>query len=202
MSHWYFTAFVLFLLIVAQPTASVNQIDLQTALEDMRAMSYHGFVILLQMLNSDRNSLKDHGQLTFLMPDDAQLSSSAISREQLREFLLSHSLPTALPLNNLIHLPTGTIMPSSFAANKTITITNHGRLNFVVNNARIVEPNICSSASIKCHGVANIIGYGNAVPLNPHELPHKVSGDSPVIPNHPKVPSSSKFFLGTVPPMQ
>ncbi|KAF9624265.1 hypothetical protein IFM89_009173 [Coptis chinensis] len=159
MGASYFIFLALFLLFESQPITPANQNDLQAALDDMRTNSYHGFVILLQMLNTNPTLLQD-GDMTFLMPSDAELSNYVISPDCLPEFLLSHSLPTTLLLDDIVHLPTGTVLPSSYP-NRTISLTDQGRRDFFVNNAKIVKPNICSSSSIKCHGVTGIIQFGN-----------------------------------------
>ncbi|KAF6145055.1 hypothetical protein GIB67_013406 [Kingdonia uniflora] len=133
----------------------------------MRSNSYFGFVILLQMLYNNPNSLQGQ-EITFLMPNDTELSRIIITPNHLEEFLLSHSIPTALPINNLLHLPTGTVLPSS-VKNRTIAITNRGRANFLVNNARLVSPNVCSSVLIRCHGITNVMSFGNPAAFSASE---------------------------------
>lgn len=83
-----------------------NHTDLQAAIGDMRAKSYYGFVMLLQMLNG--TSQPNNRDLTFLMPDDKELSASSISIDEVEEFLLKHAIPMPLYFNDLSHFPTGT----------------------------------------------------------------------------------------------
>lgn len=156
-SYFIFLAFCL--IYVSQPIKPANQTDLLAALEDMRSSSYHGFVILLQMLNRKPNSLQDK-EMTFLMPSDAELSNFVITPDSLHEFLLSHSVPTAFLFDNLKHLPSGTVLPSSYP-NKAINLKDDGNSVISLNNAKFVKPNVCSSFSIKCNGITEIIKFEN-----------------------------------------
>lgn len=156
MAPWFFV--LLFLVGNAQAMA-INQTDLQAAMDDMRLKSYHGFVILLKILNSSHKTLQN-SDITFFMPTDQELSQVAISPDRLEDFVLSHSIPTALLLNNLLHFPNGSLVPSSIP-NRMISITNCRKMGVCVNNARIVTPNVCLSSSIRCHGISTTITYDN-----------------------------------------
>ncbi|XP_004486549.1 FAS1 domain-containing protein SELMODRAFT_448915-like [Cicer arietinum] len=148
----------LFLLAFAESQSTIhpfNHTDLQAAIGDMRAKSFYGFAMLLQMLNGTSQPTRD---FTFLMPDDRELSASAISADQIEEFLLSHAIPMPLYFYDLSHFPTGTLVPSGISS-RMIRIHNRGRGDFFVNNAQIVSANICLSSVIKCHGVDAIIEY-------------------------------------------
>ncbi|CAN1121119.1 hypothetical protein LINPERPRIM_LOCUS1991 [Linum perenne] len=144
----------------AQSTNSINQTDLQIAMADMRAMSYHGFVILLKILDSNPNTLQD-GELTFLMPSNEELSGLNQTMDHLQDLILSHSIPSALLLTHLMHLPSGTRIPSG-SPNKLLRITNSGRSGLFVNNARITTPNVCLNSMIKCHGVSAAITFDDS----------------------------------------
>lgn len=151
---------ILFLVGFAESESSTtihpfNHTDLQAAIGDMRAKSYYGFAMLLQMLNGTSQPTRE---LTFLMPDDRELSASAISADEIEEFLLTHAFPMPLYFNDLSHFPTGTLVPSGITS-KMIRIHNRGRGDFFVNNAQIVSANVCLSSVIKCHGVDAIIEY-------------------------------------------
>lgn len=132
-----------------------NHTDLQEAIGDMRAKSYYGFAMLLQMLNGTSQPTRE---LTFLMPDDRELSASAISADEIENFLLTHAIPMPLYFNDLSHFPTGTLVPSGIGS-RMIRIHNRGRGDFFVNNAQIVAANVCLSSVIKCHGIDAIIEY-------------------------------------------
>ncbi|XP_061344301.1 uncharacterized protein LOC133290250 [Gastrolobium bilobum] len=132
-----------------------NHTDLEAAITDMRAKSYYGFAMLLQMLNGTSQPTRE---LTFLMPDDRELSASSISADGIEEFLLSHAIPMPLYFNDLSHFPTGTLVPSGISS-KMMRIHNRGRGDFFVNNAQIVTANVCLSSVIKCHGIDAIIEY-------------------------------------------
>ncbi|WVY95398.1 hypothetical protein V8G54_034486 [Vigna mungo] len=152
---------ILFLLGFAesQPfTHPFNHTDLQSAIRDMRAKSYYGFAMLLQMLTG--TTAQPNGEFTFLMPDDKQLSSSSISTDQVGDFLLKHAIPMPLYFSDLSHFPTGTLIPSGNTS-KMIRIHNRGKGDFFLNNAKIVSANVCLKSGIKCHGVDAIIDYYN-----------------------------------------
>lgn len=137
-----------------------NHTDLRAAIEDMRAKSFYGFAILLQMLNSTTQlTLKD---ITFFIPQDPQLSNISIPVDRLEAFVLSHLIVMPLQFGDLIRFPTGSIVPSGYHS-RMIRIHNHGRAHFVVNNAVVNVPNVCSSSEgIKCHGVNKVIDYGSS----------------------------------------
>ncbi|KAJ1410881.1 FAS1 domain superfamily [Sesbania bispinosa] len=152
MALWFVLLLTLLTVCESQSTTSFNQTDLQSAMTDMRSRSYYGFVILLKILNSLPNSLQNN-DLTFLMPNDEELSQFSITPDQLHDFILSHSIPTPLVLNHLLHFPNGSLVPTSVPS-RVISITNSGRSGFFVNNARIVTPNVCQSSVIRCHGIS------------------------------------------------
>lgn len=156
MAPWFFV--LLFLVSNAQAT-TINQTDLQVAMDDMRLKSYHGFVILLKILNSSHKTLQN-SDITFFMPTDQELSQAYIAPDQLEEFVLSHSIPTGLLLNNLLHFPNGSLVPSSIP-NRMISITNCRKMGVCVNNARIVTPNVCFNSAIRCHGISTTLTYEN-----------------------------------------
>ncbi|XP_014517395.1 uncharacterized protein LOC106774884 [Vigna radiata var. radiata] len=143
----------------SQPfTHPFNHTDLQSAISDMRAKSYYGFTMLLQMLTG--TTAQPNGEFTFLMPDDKQLSSSSISADQVGDFLLKHAISMPLYFSDLSHFPTGTLIPSGNIS-KMIRIHNRGKGDFFLNNAKIVSANVCLKSVIKCHGVDAIIDYYN-----------------------------------------
>lgn len=154
MAPWFLV--LLFLVGKAHATA-IDQTDLKAAMDDMRSKSYNGFVILLKILNSSNKALQYSG-MTFFMPTDQELSHVAISPDRLEEFVLSHSVPTPLLLNNLLHFPNGSLVPSSIP-NRMISITNCRKMGVCVNNARITTPNVCLNSSIRCHGISTTIAY-------------------------------------------
>lgn len=161
MALWFMVLLALFAIGESQSTISFNQTDLQAAMTDMRSRSYFGFVILLKILNSQPNSLQNN-DLTFLMPNDEELSHFSIALDQLHDFILSHSIPTPLLLSHLLHFPNGSVVPSSVPS-RVISITNSGRTGLFVNNARIVTPNVCQSSSIRCHGISAALTFDNMV---------------------------------------
>ncbi|KAL5724146.1 hypothetical protein ACHQM5_007444 [Ranunculus cassubicifolius] len=172
----YFIFLALFVLFVTKPITPANQNDLQAAVASLRSNSYHGFAILLQMLNSNPNSLRQV-EMTFFVPIDGELSDLVITQNYLHEFLLSHSLPSAIVIDDLKRLPSGTSLPSSFPHRLITLKTDQERSNVYLNNARVVKPNLCSTSTIKCHGISNIIRFQNetasaeCIPLSPTPIP-------------------------------
>lgn len=73
----------------AQFTHQINQTDLETALADTRAKSYHEFVVLLKMIIASSNPLQSTA-VTFLMPNDEKLSEVVATPEHLHDFILTH----------------------------------------------------------------------------------------------------------------
>ncbi|MED6212364.1 hypothetical protein PIB30_082534 [Stylosanthes scabra] len=159
MGLHYYLLMMLFLVIGYAESQPIfhpfNHTDLQAAITDMRSKSYYGFAMLLQMLNG---TSQPSSSLTFLMPDDRELSSTAIAADEIEDFLLTHAIPMPLYFNDLSHFPTGTLVPSGIST-RMIRIHNRGRGDFFVNNAQIVTANVCLSSVIKCHGIDAIIEY-------------------------------------------
>ncbi|CAI8590538.1 unnamed protein product [Vicia faba] len=152
----FLTIIFLFGFAKSQPTIHpFNNTDLQAAIADMRSKSFYGFAMLLQMLNGTSQPSRE---MTYLMPDDRELSASTISANGIEDFLLSHAIPMPLYFNDLSHFPTGTLVPSGMNS-RMIRIHNRGRGDYFVNNAQIVSANVCLSSVIKCHGVDAIIEY-------------------------------------------
>ncbi|KAK7299853.1 hypothetical protein RJT34_10681 [Clitoria ternatea] len=167
MALWFVILLTLFAISECQSTTSFNETDLQVAISDMRSRSYYGFVILLKILNSQPNSFQNN-DLTFLMPSDEELSQFSITPDQLHDFILSHSIPTPLVLNHLLHFPNGSVVPSSIPS-RVISITNSGKTGLCVNNARIVTPNVCQSSFIRCHGISAALTFNDIGPF--HQAP-------------------------------
>ncbi|PKI35543.1 uncharacterized protein LOC116197913 [Punica granatum] len=141
---------------------AINQTELHKAMADMRARSYHGFVILLNILNTIPVSLQRSEKTTFLMLDDRALSGVSLTRNSLQDFILRHSIPSGLSLNELMRLPNGTLVPSGMPK-RMISITNRRRTGLFVNNARIVTPNVCLSSVVRCHGISSEIRFKDAI---------------------------------------
>ncbi|KAF5204739.1 Fasciclin-like arabinogalactan family protein [Thalictrum thalictroides] len=137
----------------SHPVPPVKLTDFSQAITDMRAKSYYGFVILLDMLNTTTKSTLSQ-EVTFFMPIDSQLAEYPISPDKLVDFILSHSIPEPLVFSELAHVPTGTLIPSFLS--DQFRISKLGRHVFV-NNAQIVAPNVCSSTTIRCHGINAVI---------------------------------------------
>ncbi|KAJ8748629.1 hypothetical protein K2173_007619 [Erythroxylum novogranatense] len=172
MALLFFLLFPLLAVGDPQPAKPINQTDLQVAMADMRTWSYHGFVILLKILNGTGDALRDR-EITFFMPSDDELSKVALALDSLQYFILSHSIPTALLITHLVHFPNGTLVPSG-VPNQMLRITNNGRSGLFVNNARLATPNVCLNSQIRCHGISAALKLDNVVPsvstLNPVHL--------------------------------
>lgn len=192
-SLWFvFLLLPLFTIGESQLSNTLNQTDLQAAMGDMRARSYHGFVILLKILNSMPNSSLQNTDITFLMPNDEELSHFSITPNRLQDFILSHSIPTPLVLSQLLHFPNGSMVPSSIP-NRMISITNNSKSGMFVNNARIVVPNVCLSSSIRCHGISAALEFTDMIPnhtTSGFSYPPKYSGIPKPAPSdkHKRIP--------------
>lgn len=100
--------------------------------------------------------------VTFLMPNDEKLSEVVVTPEHLHDFILSHLIPTVLLNNNLLHFPNGTLVPSS-QPGRMLSITNSGKLGVYVNNARLVNFNVCMNSQLKSHGISSSITFDSPI---------------------------------------
>lgn len=132
--------------------------DLYSAIADMRRESYYGFAILLHVLN-DSNFFRNQ-EITFLMPSDDDLSQADMSQESLERFIMRHTIPAWLMINHMLRFPNRTLVPCSIP-DRMYTITKSGGSGIFVNNARIVSPNVCQNSRISCHGISNVISFGD-----------------------------------------
>ncbi|KAJ9678478.1 hypothetical protein PVL29_020619 [Vitis rotundifolia] len=127
--------------------------NLIMAIEEMQKANYFTFVMLINM--SPIGLFLDN--VTFLMPNDRTLSETMIPGYAVSEFLKRHAVPSPLLIDHLLHIPTGSVLPS-LEPGFSLTVSNHGRRNFSINNVRIISPNICFSGySIRCHGVDGVM---------------------------------------------
>ena len=128
--------------------------DLMVAVEEMQRANYFTFVMLTNM--APANLIQ--GNITFLMPNDRALSKSLMQEDSVVDFLLLHSIPSPLLFDHLVHIPTGTMIPTA-KPEFMLKVSNHGgRRSFYLNNVRIVHPNICTAgSSIRCHGVDGVV---------------------------------------------
>ncbi|XP_010557763.1 PREDICTED: uncharacterized protein LOC104826655 [Tarenaya hassleriana] len=157
MAPWIFFLLAILASAEPEPTRQNNQSNLMAAMSDMRRQSYHGFVILLQLLNNT-DFLKST-EVTFLMPSDSDLSQADINLGNLQTFVLSHSIPAWLMINHMLRFPNRTMVPSN-SQDQVLTITKaRGTLGLYVNDARIISPNICQDSRISCHGISNVIKF-------------------------------------------
>ncbi|KAL5700043.1 hypothetical protein ACHQM5_025542 [Ranunculus cassubicifolius] len=133
--------------------SSLTPPDLPAALTDMRTGSYYGFVIILNMMNDTITSSLGR-EVTFFMPSDNYLADFPVDPNELEEFILSQAIPGAIGFNELAHVPSGTVFPS-LIRNRFLRISGRGRR--FVNNAQIVAPNVCSTSTVRCHGIDAVI---------------------------------------------
>ncbi|XP_060188209.1 FAS1 domain-containing protein SELMODRAFT_448915-like [Lycium barbarum] len=184
-----FLTFLLMLLISSVSTATNSSQDILQATEEMRKANYFTFVMLINMAPADLIQ----GNITFLMPRDRTLSQTLIQENDVEDFLLRHSIPSPLLFDHLEHFPTGSMIPTS-KPDLVLRVTNSGNMRFFLNNARVISPNICTkTASIRCHGIDQVLEDNtlasdhNAslpVPLPSHNVtspPLGLSASPPVI---------------------
>ncbi|CAI8609492.1 unnamed protein product [Vicia faba] len=144
-----------------------NAIDLVTATEEMQKANYFTFVMLIKMSPPDTRL---EGNVTFLMPNDRMLANMTLEEGSVPDFLLRHSIPSPLLFDTLKQFPTGTTVPS-LLPNCMLRVSNNGRRNFVVNNVKIISPNICvAGSSIRCHGIDGVLTQSCALGNN-YSLP-------------------------------
>ncbi|KAL4351683.1 hypothetical protein GQ457_06G024240 [Hibiscus cannabinus] len=140
-----------------------NDRDLRIATEEMQKANYFTFVMLLNMSPLDSEFLEN---ITFLMPNDRMLSKTVIPENEVYTFLQRHSIPSPLIFEHLQYIPTGSILPSSLPEYMMGVANGGDRRSFVLNNVRIISPNICTTGSIRCHGIDGVLSPVSNVSLH------------------------------------
>ncbi|KAL4378127.1 hypothetical protein GQ457_02G039690 [Hibiscus cannabinus] len=167
--------------------------DLRVATEEMQKANYFTFVMLLNMSPLDSKFLSN---VTFLMPNNRMLSKTVIPENEVYTFLQRHSIPSPLIFEHLMYIPTGSVLPSSLPE-YSMNIANGGtRRSFVLNNVRIISPNICTAGSIRCHGIDGVLSSESNVTL--HTCPNNGGSvappPSPVASRPPLSPPAVPFL--------
>lgn len=168
-------SFLTFTLRLSTSTASEQprDTDLSISIYQMHRANYFTFVLPLKMVQDPVPQ-----NITFLMPNDRNLSSISLSTDEIPDFHWRH----------LSHFRTGLIIPTC-KTQYMLRVSNGGRQRFCLNNVRLTSPNICSSgSSIKCHGIDGIL---EAQPCNqgcssgPPSMAHpSFASPPPSLPNH------------------
>ncbi|XP_029129912.1 uncharacterized protein LOC109811791 [Cajanus cajan] len=194
-SNMLMVAFLILMLISSTTPTEIdarNQ-DLVAATREMQRANYFTFVMLINMSPLDTRL---EGNVTFLMPNDRMLANMVMQEGSVSGFLLRHSIPSPLLFDVLEQFPTGTTIPSSLP-NCMLRVSNNGRKNYVINNVKIISPNICvGGSSIRCHGIDGVLSeactsiappptmdnlnpYATAPNVGPHRSgsPHLLSSD-------------------------
>lgn len=172
-SNMFTVIFLTLMLISSANPAEIdarNQ-DLVAATREMQKANYFTFVMLINMSPLDTRL---EANVTFLMPNDRMLANNMVLQEgSISGFLLRHSIPSPLLFDVLQQFPTGTTIPTSLP-NCLLRVSNNGRKNYVLNNAKIISPNLCvAGSSIRCHGIDGVLSeectsIGNySVPILP-----------------------------------
>ncbi|KAK7346790.1 hypothetical protein VNO80_21313 [Phaseolus coccineus] len=181
---------ILRLILSATSTEMVarNQ-DLVVAIREMQRANYFTFVMLINMSPPDTRLV---GNVTFLMPNDRMLANMVLQEGFVSDFLLRHSIPSPLLFEVLGQFPTGTTIPTSLP-NCMLRVSNNGRKNYVLNNVKVISPNLCVvGSSIRCHGIDGVLSevctsVGN---YNVHSVPC-VNNTEPLCKTSPISPSSA-----------
>lgn len=169
---------------------------LLTATEEMQRANYFTFVMLIKMSPPDTR-LEEN--VTFLMPNDRMLANMALQGWSVSEFLLRHSIPSPLLFGTLEQFPTGTTIPSS-SPNCMLRISNNGRKKFVVNNVKIISPNICvAGSSIRCHGIDGVLSE-TCTSVNNYSAPPPPSCSNSTEPSCKASPPISSHSFPLAPP--
>lgn len=136
--------------------SSASASDILNATQEMQRANYFAFVMLINMAPSSTF----RGNITFFMPNDRALANTTMAGTPVLDFLLHHSIPSPLLMDQLDHFPTGSMIPTS-KPGFMFKVTNHGppaRHHFFLSNVRIISPNICTQgASIRCHGIDGVL---------------------------------------------
>ncbi|KAK3012996.1 hypothetical protein RJ639_008728 [Escallonia herrerae] len=152
---------------IATDISSRNQ-DLLVAIEEMQKANYFTFVMLINMIPPDLIQ----GNITFLMPNDRTLSKTIIPGNALADFVLLHSIPSPLLFDQLEHIPTGSMIPTSSKPEVLLKVSNNGRWRYFLNDVRIISPNICTlGSSIRCHGIDGVVHAAASPPEHNNTAP-------------------------------
>ncbi|XP_047155749.1 FAS1 domain-containing protein SELMODRAFT_448915-like [Vigna umbellata] len=182
--------FVLVLILSATATEmdGRKQEDLVAATREMQKANYFTFVMLINMSPPDTRLV---GNVTFLMPNDRMLANMVLQEGSVSGFLLRHSIPSPLLFEVFGQFPTGTTIPTSLP-NCMLRVSNNGRKNYVLNNVKLISPNICvAGSSIRCHGIDGVLSevctsvrnYSVPSPISP--LPSAPSPARDILNNSP-----------------
>ncbi|PSS32929.1 FAS1 domain-containing protein [Actinidia chinensis var. chinensis] len=170
----------------ATPTPSRNQ-DLLVATEEMQKANHFTFVMLINMAPATLIQ----GNVTFLMPNDRALAKTLMPENTVIDFLLRHSIPSPLLFDHLVHIPTGSVLPTE-KPEFMLKVLNEGRNSFYLNNVKIISPNICTAgSSIRCHGIDGVVQATMVPEHNTTLLPPPTcsNGSSPMPAAAPSAPS-------------
>ncbi|XP_057546933.1 FAS1 domain-containing protein SELMODRAFT_448915 [Amaranthus tricolor] len=147
---------------IAVHTPITNQ-TLTTAIEEMQRANYFTFVMLLNMVPTD----KIPSNITFLMPNNRLLAKAVIPENEVIDFLLRHSISAPLRFDYLQRFPSGSIIPSS-KPEFMLKVLNNGRKRFYLNGVKVISPDICvAGSSIRCHGIDGVLQDVNKTPSLP-----------------------------------
>ncbi|XP_027916060.1 FAS1 domain-containing protein SELMODRAFT_448915 [Vigna unguiculata] len=199
-----FLILMLILSVTATEMDARNEEDVVAATREMQKANYFTFVMLINMSPPDTRLV---GNVTFLMPNDRMLANMVLQEGSVSDFLLRHSIPSPLLFEVLGQFPTGTAIPTSLP-NCMLRVSNNGRKNYVLNNVKLISPNICvAGSSIRCHGIDGVLSevctsVGNySVPSltcdNSTQQP--LCKASPISPSLPSAPSPARDILNNSP---
>lgn len=140
-------------LLISSSTATNLAAEMTNATQEMQRANHFTFVTLINLAPPDMF----RGGITFLMPNDKALSAADVDETSIVDFLLRHSIPSPLLIDQLANFPTGSMIPTS-EPGFMFRVSNDGRRRFFLSNVRIVSPNICTRGStIRCHGVDGVV---------------------------------------------
>ncbi|XP_027337448.1 FAS1 domain-containing protein SELMODRAFT_448915-like [Abrus precatorius] len=196
-SNTFLEIFLLLMLISLITPSDINSRneDIVAATREMQRANYFTFVMLINMSPLDPGL---EGNVTFLMPNDRILANIGLQEGSISNFLLRHSIPSPLLFDVLQQFPTGTTVPSSLP-NCMLRITNNGRKNYVLNNVKIISPNICvAGSSIRCHGIDGVLSETCASEANYSVPSPPCNSTEPSCKASPPIPSP--FPLAPPPP--
>ncbi|KAH7443081.1 hypothetical protein KP509_02G018400 [Ceratopteris richardii] len=125
-------------------------------------------------------------QLTLLIPTDQAIATRRVQESQLYRIAQFHMIRNNLSFADLQVLPAGTFLPT-LLRDARVEVVNNSAGNFTINNAKIIDPDLCPqsvSRFIACHGISEV--------LNPQAITSESFGpESPIGPLQDMVPSAS-----------
>ncbi|MCO5582262.1 hypothetical protein L7F22_036154 [Adiantum nelumboides] len=180
-----------------QAHAQLSQQDLNSLLQDLRNNQFFTGASILSFLTPAFLT----SRITLMIPTDSAIASVvdrfsglALQYPPIVQF---HIVTRNLNFNQLLLLPNGTWLPT-MVPGKGVQVTNDDPANYTLNDARIVQPDICPSVGeidIACQGIDRLFDITSVLAPEPQNPPFPPTPSAtsipPVVSPSPPLPPPS-----------